>query len=417
MNEFASPPSAVSAAAPVAPPARLEFLDERRAFFGLLVRGALLQLVTFGFYRFWLITDIRRHLWTHTRIQRDSFEYTGRAVELLIGFLIAMAILAPIYIAYFLIGVEAELMQAFASVPLVLLLYLFGHFAIYRARRYRLTRTIWRGVRFWMDGSGWVYALKVFLWSPVVALTLGLAYPWRAASLERYKMRHTHYGDLAGDFVGRGGDLLKRIWWLILIAYGGLLAIGAAAIFAVVAESSGAPGAEAALAAAGGVAFLSFLAAPFLLPIYRAIEWRWWAEGARLGGVSLSCDLGKGALLKLYLKAVFVSLGAALALLAVIGVLVFALSPLLGRLDLQTLAAGRLDATRIAVMAVAVLVYLAFALTVNAVMQLYLQHDYWRVVATSLSAQGLDGVVASQRGGASDALGEGLADGLDVAGF
>ena len=43
--------------------------------------------------------------------------------------------------------------------PLFIFFYAFGQFAIFRARRYRLTRTVWRGVRFWMDGSGWLYSL------------------------------------------------------------------------------------------------------------------------------------------------------------------------------------------------------------------------------------------------------------------
>ena len=40
-----------------------------------------------------------------------------RARELLIGFLIALAILMPIYLAYFLISVEAEHLQSWASIP------------------------------------------------------------------------------------------------------------------------------------------------------------------------------------------------------------------------------------------------------------------------------------------------------------
>ena len=70
----------------------------------------------------------------------------------------------PIYLGYFLISIEAEHLQALASIPLVASFYVFGQFAIYRARRYRLTRTVWRGVRFWMDGSGWLYALHATLW-------------------------------------------------------------------------------------------------------------------------------------------------------------------------------------------------------------------------------------------------------------
>jgi uncharacterized membrane protein YjgN (DUF898 family) len=78
---------------PVPPPMPVAFAGDRADFFHLVKRGAGLELVTLGFYRFWLATDIRRHLWSHTEIDGDAAEYTGRAKELLIGFLIALAIL------------------------------------------------------------------------------------------------------------------------------------------------------------------------------------------------------------------------------------------------------------------------------------------------------------------------------------
>ena len=66
-------------ALPVAASVRMTFLRHaRHDLFSILLRGSLLQIPTFGFYRFWLTTDVRRHLWTHTRIGEDSFEYTGR---------------------------------------------------------------------------------------------------------------------------------------------------------------------------------------------------------------------------------------------------------------------------------------------------------------------------------------------------
>src|SRR3712207_1291755 len=139
-------------------------------FMGLLVRGSLLQIPTAGFYRFWLVTDIRRHLWGNTRIGREALEYTGTARELLIGFMIALAVLAPVYVAYFVAGLAAEGVQAFASVPLFLVLHVFGHYAAYRARRYRATRTVFRGVRFWMTGSAWTYAGKAVLWDLATVL-------------------------------------------------------------------------------------------------------------------------------------------------------------------------------------------------------------------------------------------------------
>src|SRR5437868_1511972 len=177
--------SEVSAAlAPVA------FTGRNGAFRRLVTRGAMLELVTFGFYRFWLTTDIRRHLWSSTEIDGDVLEYTGRGKELLFGFLIATAVLLPVFLVYSLIGLEFERFKAFASLPLYLLLFAFGQFAAYRARRYRLTRTVWRGVRFWMTGSGCSYAWRSVLWGVLLVPTLGLAYPWRMAALEHYKLRH-----------------------------------------------------------------------------------------------------------------------------------------------------------------------------------------------------------------------------------
>src|SRR5580704_9439821 len=240
---------------PPLPLVSVAFAGQRSDFFRLVVRGAALELVTVGFYRFWLATDIRRHLWSHTELDGDAAEYTGNGKELLLGFLFALAILVPIYLVYFLIGLEAERAKAFASLPLVLFFYLFGQFAIYRARRYRLTRTVWCGVRFWMSGSGWAYAARSALWAILVILTFGLLLPWREAALERYKMRHSWYGDLPGRFDGRGLEFFKRGWWLWLL---GVLSL-ALAVWAAVRKVPAAP-------------FLLMVAAPFVYGAFKAVQ-------------------------------------------------------------------------------------------------------------------------------------------------
>src|SRR6188768_4566381 len=106
-------------------PVAISFSGGRGEFRRLVTRGAFLELITVGFYRFWLATDIRRHLWSNTHIDGDAAEYTGRGKELLIGFLFALAILVPVYLAYFLLGLEAERLQAFASIPLIAFFYVF----------------------------------------------------------------------------------------------------------------------------------------------------------------------------------------------------------------------------------------------------------------------------------------------------
>ena len=368
------------ASPPPLPSVAIDFTGERGVFRRLVSRGAALELVTFGFYRFWLATDMRRHLWSNTVIDGDAAEYTGRARELLIGFLFALAILVPIYLGYFLVTIEFERWQSFASTPLFVSFYAFGQFAIYRARRYRLTRTVWRGVRFWMDGSGWAYALRAMLWSLLVFATLGLALPWRAAALERYKMRHTHYGNLVGDFEATGWKFFKRAWVLWLFS---------------------------------PLALMFFPLAPFFYAEFKAREWRWWLDGIRIGGVSLGSSLPHDAFYGLYWEVV----GWCLLLMVVFGLYVAGAAALVA-------AAGGAPASpdaiarSIPLLAVMGVGYLALALGLNIVMRMYLQHDLWVKVLGTLCVHDIAAAADVQATGElASALGEGFADGLDVAGF
>lgn len=366
------------------PPAPLRFSGDRGEFLSLVMRGAGLELVTAGFYRFWLATDIRRHLWSHTSLDDDGFEYTGRAKELLIGFLFALAILVPVYLAYFWIGLEAERAKAFASVPLFIIFYLFGQFAIYRARRYRLTRTVWRGVRFWMAGSGWSYAARAGLWMLLIPLTLGLVLPWREAALERYKMQHSYYGDLQGSFEGRGWEFFKRGWWLWLLA---------------------------------PVALVIFPIAPFVYGAFKAVEWQWWLSGIRFGGVRLTSKLRRGALIGLYWKMV----GWNLLLLALLSAYLAggaALIASMSGISFGQFFAQQMLAKSVPFLALTVIGYLAGVLTMNVVIRVYLLRDLWKRVLDSVEVQGLEAAAnVTARGELANALGEGFADGLDVAGF
>jgi uncharacterized membrane protein YjgN (DUF898 family) len=369
---------------PPLPPVPVAFSGQRGDFFRLVARGAALELVTVGFYRFWLATDIRRHLWSHTEIDGDAAEYTGRGKELLLGFLFALAILVPIYLTYLLVSIEVERFKAFGGLPLVLAFYAFGQFAIYRARRYRLTRTIWRGVRFWMDGSGWAYAGRALLWGVLVILTLGLALPWREAAMERYKMRHSHYGDLQGSFEGRGLEFFKQAWWLWLCA---------------------------------PIALVLFPLAPFLYAEFRAVEWRWWLSGVRFGGVRLESTLPRRALYGLYWKMVGWFALFYLASIAYFGFLAFLFVKMNGITRTHPFTPAMLS-NSVPILIAAGLGYLALILSLNVVMRLYLLRDVWAKVVASVEVHGIEAAAdVAARGDPVSALGEGFADGLDVAGF
>src|SRR5262245_3539046 len=208
------------------------FHGSERRFLGLLVRGSLLLALTLGIYRFWLATDVRRFLWGNTEIAGDYLEYSGTARVLLLGFLMALALLVPVYALVLLAALDVGLAGSLSGVLAFLVLALLGQFAVYRARRYRLTRTIFRGVRLYQTGSAWRYAFTSALWWVLTIVTAGLALPWGTAVLERYKLRHTHYGTLQGSFAGSGTSLFFRgiALWLIVVGPllgGALLALGA----------------------------------------------------------------------------------------------------------------------------------------------------------------------------------------------
>jgi uncharacterized membrane protein YjgN (DUF898 family) len=333
-----------------------------------------------GFYRFWLATDIRRHMWSNTLIDGDAAEYTGRGRELLVGFLFALAILVPIYLAYFLVGLEVERFKAFASIPLFLLFYLFGQFAIYRARRYRLTRTVWRGVRFWMDGSGWAYAWRAVLWGVLVVVTLGFAYPWRETALERYKMRHSWYGDLKGDFEGKAWEFFKSAWGYWVLA---------------------------------PLALLLFPLFPFLYAQFKAVEWRWWLSGIRFGAVRLESSLPHTALNGVYWAVIGWYILLSIAMGIYFGLCGVVISLFNGG---GPASAAAIKSTTFLVMTV--IGYLALILSVNVVLRVYLLRDLWMKVVESTSVRNI-GAAANvvAKGELASALGEGFADGLDVAGF
>ena len=290
----------------------------------------------------------------------------------------------PIYLAYFLIGIEFERWQGFASTPLFIGFYAFGQFAIYRARRYRLTRTVWRGVRFWMDGSGWAYSFRAMLWGLLLFPTLGLALPWREAALERYKMRHTHFGDLRGDFEGDGWTFFKRAWWLWLLS---------------------------------PIALVIFPLAPFFYAEFKAREWRWWLDGIRIGGVSLSSNLPHDAFYGLYWKVI----GWWMLLSAIVGAYMVGSALLvvkLGGVPADVIFATGNAAKSIPMVVMMVIGYFALALAINIVMRVYLQRDLWAKVLETVEVHNI-AAAADVRGSGqlASALGEGFADGLDVAGF
>ena len=61
------------------------------------------------------VTDVRRALWNNTEIAGDNLEYIGTARELLLGFLIAIALLVPVNAMFFLAALSGGVIGQMAG--------------------------------------------------------------------------------------------------------------------------------------------------------------------------------------------------------------------------------------------------------------------------------------------------------------
>jgi len=411
--------------APVDAAGAVQFLGKESAYWRLRIKGAALVMLTLGLYRFWLATDVRRYLWSNTEIAGDTLEYDGLATELLVGFLYAIAILVPLYTV-----IAVVTLANTVSLPSVafglLFLALVGQYSLYRARRYRLTRTVFRGLRFDQHGSPWSYALRALAWWSLAVLSIGIAYPWVQSNLQRFKMRHTSYGDLAGRFEGSGSLLFLRGLWMwflvigpIVVAVGTLSAVTDwDALGDALAHDDDTLG-----VLAGALLFgpahrvvltclgLSAGIALALYPLFQAMTMRWWVSGLRFDGVSATSHLRTAQVYVLYLRfALFIVLFATVA--AVAGTLCIFIIAALLRPGLDS------DASEIAATALTVCLYIGTALGISVIYQVAVSYAMWRLTARSVELSGTERLANVRAEGApSSALGEGLADALGVGGL
>ena len=356
---------------------RLEYDGAAGPIAKIAVSNALLTLATLGAYRFWGKTRMRRYLWSRASFLGDRAEYTGTGRELLLGFLIAVAVFALLAGAVF--GIELATgighplyWAANGAYSLAVLFLVFV--AEYRARRYRLSRTEWRSIRFAQDGSSLRYALLALAWGAAALLTLGLAYPVYRTRLQRYRTAHTCFGDRRFEFDGRARALLAAwfVAWLFLLPTLGLTYVW-----------------------------------------YRVRELRYFAGKTRCGALSFASDLGAGATIRIVVVfTVLILLAFGLLLGAIAGLA--AADPDLaesGNRAGASLPFGLGGSELVGF----VIVMAVFFPVITVLRMLFLVHPLFRRVLRSVSVVGEEDFAAiAQRAQSMSRQGEGLADLLDV---
>lgn len=201
---------------------RFEYVP-RPGLFKLTLVNLLLNIITLTIYRFWAKTNVRKHIWSCVHINGEPLEYTGKGVELFKGALMVFGLLILPYILLtqglqFALG-EGNPAVIGLQTLFALVIYVLWGFAVYKARKYQLSRTLWRGIRGTLMGSAITYSLTFFGSMLAKGFSLGWATPVMNTVLQEQIIGDMRFGDAAFKFKGRAGPLYPTYalcWFLSL---------------------------------------------------------------------------------------------------------------------------------------------------------------------------------------------------------
>lgn len=180
------------------------------SLFGIQIVNVFLTLLTAGLYYFWGKVRVRSYLFSQTEMAGDRFAYHGTGKELLTGFLKALLVFGIPYMGLTYVPgfLEADQWVQIALSSLgALLLVLFLAVATVGARRYRLSRTSWRGIRFSFRGRTWDFVKLYVKGVLLTALTLGAYYTFFQTRRQGFLVSHSSFGNQRFGFDGHGWAL------------------------------------------------------------------------------------------------------------------------------------------------------------------------------------------------------------------
>ena len=216
-----APPPLAMDESPVEPPPKktdqgqtrqLSFKGAGGALFGIQLVNLFLTIVTLGFYSFWAKTKVRNYLWSQTELEGDRFVYHGTARELMNGsFKVGMFVFVPLIILELVAKLTGTnlVAQIVVGVLAYAMIIVLTPMALAGARRYRLTRTSWRGIRFSFRGATKEFVALFLGGGLLTVITLGLYYPFFDTRRQAFMVNNAWFGNRSFYFDGEGRDLFK----------------------------------------------------------------------------------------------------------------------------------------------------------------------------------------------------------------
>ncbi len=201
---------------------QLRYQGTGGGLFALVLKNALLSIVTLSIYSFWARNAMRAFHYSHTELGNEPFTYHGTGGELLRGWLKAMGVLMLLAVLFG-AGVALLLPQMDAAPPFALMAVAYALaivlvlYAVNSARRYRFSRSSWRGIRFSFHGETGAFMGMMLRGIALTIVTLGFYAPFFASERRAFLVSHARFGSEPFVYEGTGRDLFGQYIKAVLL--------------------------------------------------------------------------------------------------------------------------------------------------------------------------------------------------------
>jgi uncharacterized membrane protein YjgN (DUF898 family) len=189
-------------------PEQFRFNGSGAEYFGIWIVNLLLTIVTVGIYSAWAKVRRLQYFYRHTELAASSFDFHGSPTRILVGRLIALAML---------IGYNYSLrLHSPLTIFVVVALAVVLPWLLRNSLRFRLYNSSWRGTRFHFRGSV-AGSYRVFLLNGLLTvITLYVMAPFMHQRLKAYQHNNSWFGRTRFSFHARAGQFY--LIYLLLLA-------------------------------------------------------------------------------------------------------------------------------------------------------------------------------------------------------
>lgn len=208
-----------------------EFVGNAKDYFGIWIVNVLLSIVTLGIYSSWAKVRNKKYFYGHTIVDNNNFDYHATGMQLFIGKLIVVGVLAVLVI----LQLVAPLLYGLAFLVLLFVL----PAIIVRALRFNARVSSHRNVRFNFFGKYGGAFITYFLIPMGNVFTLYLCTPFVSRAINRFAINNHTFGDRKFSFDADIGNYYKPFLIALFVVIALSILLMGPAIAGLVKMSSG----------------------------------------------------------------------------------------------------------------------------------------------------------------------------------